>query len=402
VPKLNPIQLGWIDYSSEHRNKVLAVLHALSAPEAVDELGIGLIRDGFADILFPGTSTIQTRAKYFFIIPYLLMELEKGRHSSPQRMLEKLKEEEIALIQTLNKEGVSGVIGARAGKDLKRRPSSIYWNGLRTFEMFKYDSLSLENYAKALISMQNNKNTALAFGHEELDDADLAHGEYTSTFWRCIIPESDWKNQLSMNLTYEEADYLKDRISKATHSKNSMFAFLLSQDRAVFEAINDFETIGASLSLPDDLREDYLQAMKFSEFISGANIRYNVILSNGENQDAIDKWAEWLSSPFVQSEFQSFQFSAIIDRLKIKNLRLVRFLGEWQKVVVTGAEEEIDRLIIKREIELKSKDRAKLQNSKVYSYNDGNWVGTEKLHYRFRNAKGLIADIFAGLEGNNA
>ena len=29
---MNRIQLGWIDYSSEHRNKVLAVLSLLTAP----------------------------------------------------------------------------------------------------------------------------------------------------------------------------------------------------------------------------------------------------------------------------------------------------------------------------------------------------------------------------------
>ena len=40
---------------------------------ALDELGIGLIRDGFSDLFFPGTSTIQTRAKYFFIVPYALI-----------------------------------------------------------------------------------------------------------------------------------------------------------------------------------------------------------------------------------------------------------------------------------------------------------------------------------------
>lgn len=32
-----------------------------------DELGIGTVRDAFADALFPGTSTIQTRAHYFLI-----------------------------------------------------------------------------------------------------------------------------------------------------------------------------------------------------------------------------------------------------------------------------------------------------------------------------------------------
>ncbi|MEX2417466.1 MAG: DUF6361 family protein [Actinomycetota bacterium] len=29
---------------------------------SVDEIGVGVIRDAFADMFFPGTSTIQTRA----------------------------------------------------------------------------------------------------------------------------------------------------------------------------------------------------------------------------------------------------------------------------------------------------------------------------------------------------
>ena len=130
------IQLGWIDYSSEHRNKVMAVLHALTAPGAVDELGIGQIRDGFANLLFPGTSTIQTRAKYFFIVPYLLMELEQQRHLTPKSFLQKLSEMELDLIDSLKKNGEKGIIGETAGRGLKRKPSSIYWSGLRTRACF--------------------------------------------------------------------------------------------------------------------------------------------------------------------------------------------------------------------------------------------------------------------------
>nr|WP_288913835.1 DUF6361 family protein [uncultured Lachnoanaerobaculum sp.] len=29
-------------------------------------MGIGIVRDAFANCFFPGTSTVQTRAKYFF------------------------------------------------------------------------------------------------------------------------------------------------------------------------------------------------------------------------------------------------------------------------------------------------------------------------------------------------
>jgi hypothetical protein len=402
VSKLNSLQFGWIDYSGEHRNKVLAVLHALSAPEAVDELGIGLIRDGFADVLFPGTSTIQTRAKYFFIVPYLLMELEKERHSSPEQFLKKLSDAEIALIDVLNKEEASGVIGVRAGKDLKRRPSSIYWNGLRTFGMFKYESLSLENYAKAVVSMKKSKHTAVAFGHDELDHAESVHGEYSDTFWKCLIPNANWKDSLTIELSYEEANYLLERIVKADRSQGSMLAFLLKQDHEKVKTIDNFEAFGEAFTLEGNLLEDYMKAKKFSEFISGANIRYNVILSGGRNSVAVEKWEEWLRSPFVQYEFPTFPFHTIIERLKIRNSRLVRFLDEWRKAVLSGDEDRIDHLIIRREIELKSKERAKLHNSKVYSYIDGDWVGTEKLHYRFRNGKAIISDILAGLEAQDA
>ncbi len=65
------MRLGWIDYSKEDRKKVLSVIDLLfEEGGALDELGLGPVRDGFANLFFPpGTSTIQTRAKYFLIVP---------------------------------------------------------------------------------------------------------------------------------------------------------------------------------------------------------------------------------------------------------------------------------------------------------------------------------------------
>ena len=79
--------LGWIDFSKSERNKVLSVLTLLSEEGTLDELGIAPIRDGFANLFFPGTSTIQTRAKYFMIVPYALKDLEYSSESNPNRML---------------------------------------------------------------------------------------------------------------------------------------------------------------------------------------------------------------------------------------------------------------------------------------------------------------------------
>jgi hypothetical protein len=125
---MDSIQFGWVDYSKEHRDKVMAVLHALGAPGSVDELGIGQIRDGFANKLFPGTSTIQRGAKYFFIVPYLLMELEQQQYKTPKSFLQKLHERELDLIVPLKKSGERGVIGGTAGRGLKRCCQSAKWD----------------------------------------------------------------------------------------------------------------------------------------------------------------------------------------------------------------------------------------------------------------------------------
>lgn len=398
---MNPLKIGWIDYSNEHRNKVMAILDALSAPDALDELGIGQIRDGFADILFPGTSTIQTRAKYFFIVPYLIMELEKVNLPTPKRFLDKLYESELDLIDVLNKEGVSGVIGARAGRKLKTKPSNIYWNGLRTYEFFKYPTLTLVNYAKAFINMKKSKSAVAAFNYEEQDDPGMMTGEYSGTFWQCILPEPNWKENLSIELNADEAAYLKSRMMQAEKSKNSLLALLLKQDPEEFKKITEFDAIGELFTLPNGLKEDYKKAKSFNKFIVGANIRYNIILSNRKNEKAMEEWEEWKNSPFVQQQFAVFPIMEIIERLKIRNPRLVRFLHDWQQVVLANDEEAMDKLIIKREIELKSRERAKLNNTKVYSYQEGDWVGIKNLTYRFPNTKILITDIFKGLEGHH-
>ena len=72
------MQLGWVDFSKEDREKVLDVMNLLQEQGAVDEIGIGLIRDAFANMFFPGTSTVQTVAKYFLIVPYILKEATEG------------------------------------------------------------------------------------------------------------------------------------------------------------------------------------------------------------------------------------------------------------------------------------------------------------------------------------
>src|SRR3954453_15260745 len=67
-------QIGWIDFSTADRKRMSQAMSLIRPEGQLDELGVGRVRDGIADRLFPGVSTIQTRAKYFFIVPYILRD----------------------------------------------------------------------------------------------------------------------------------------------------------------------------------------------------------------------------------------------------------------------------------------------------------------------------------------
>lgn len=402
---LNEIKLGWIDYSKQDRDKVMSVLHILSEPQAVDELGVGQIRDRFADILFPGTSTVQTRAKYFLIVPYLLMELEKDKKPTPQKMMDKLNEQELSLIPILNKEHSEGVIGKLSGHKLKRKPSSIYWNGIRTFGLFKYDKISLGEYIKAVCSLKNQKEKIKNLGNENLeegaskDDIDALNGEIVSEFFSCIPPKKDWIENLDIELTLEEAEYLKSKIIKSKKSKDTLLSYLLKEGKDKIEEINDFDVIGELFDLPKRIKEDYYMARDFSDFIYGANIRYNYILSKGNNEDIEEEWLNWYESDFVEYKFEHFDIYAVIKRLDIRSGSVVKFLSQWKEKLLNGNLEEVDKLIISREEEIKGKQRAKLTNPKLAFYGDNNMVRGSKLEYRFTPGRRLIVDIFRGIEG---
>ena len=397
------LQIGWIDYGSRDRNKILSILSLLSTPEAVDELGIGVVRDGFADILFPGISTIQTRAKYFLLVPYIMMELERENILSPKSFLDRLSKEEIALISLLKKDNAEGVIGGRAGEKLQRKPSSIYWNGFYTFGIFQnYARLSLNGYVRAVCALKREKRLLSAIGHIEKSEGTGDADMYCSAcgFWRVPPPPENWRENVTMELTVEEASFLRERIIKSEHSKDSLLAYILRNKIYEVKDYYDISIIEKKIKLPQTIHKDYKMALDFAEFIYGANIRYNVILSGCKNDLANEEWGIWYRS-VTNGFIQNYDIYEAVNRLSIRGYnraRLLPFIGKWKEAVLTGDAAVMDELIIAREIELKGKERAKL-SSENFSWREGVWLGGGKLQYRFPNSRRLIEDIFNGLGG---
>ena len=76
--------IAWLDASSEDQRRMREIVNLFSERESRDELGIGQVRDALSDSLWPGTSTLFTRARYFLFIPWCFRAAAEARNDIDQ------------------------------------------------------------------------------------------------------------------------------------------------------------------------------------------------------------------------------------------------------------------------------------------------------------------------------
>ena len=390
------MSIGWIDFSKDERNKVLNVIHLLDEPGAVDELGIGAIRDAFAEYFFPGTSTVQTRAKYFLIVPYVLMEAGNGKYGTDlNSILRRIDNEERICRDILIKTSSDGVIGSRDPKSwVLRTPSNIYWNGIKRMGIFTED-LSVSEYIHQSI-IQRSLKKVKEYGNRDKDadeneKDDIDAGDITSIrFWSLgDTYRTNWKDKLTIDLLPEEAAFLKYMI--ITNQRGTLFAYILKNNIS----LEKYETFGALSedikdSVDAELRYMIELANDFNNLVSIITTRYNLIVFDGKNERATENWN-------VQSRDlkrrSRVNLKAIFDKLHIRNVKLKGFLLKTQEAVRNGDVNSLDELIKMREISLKGAKRAKTSRIGEYDEKIESWIGIDTLDYRFTPAKRIINDI---------
>ena len=390
--------LGWIDFSKNERNKVLSVLDLLSESGTLDELGIAPVRDGFANLFFPGTSTIQTRAKYFLIVPYALKDLEYSSETNPNRMLRSLDETERRCGEILVGGGdTDGIIGKRSlaqGKWVKRTPADIYWAGLRYYGIFTGGTISLTEYIHAMSKMKSQKETLKKLGNHNdtaeegvTDDKD-AGDLFRMQFLKIPTYQDNWIDDLSIKLTVEEGDFLKKQMLNAF--PESMLAYILRNDLTeVFNCKSFLDMESLIKQFPDQIQQDYYLAKEFSEFLFVLRTIYNMIVSEGKNEDANVVWESL--KPDLK-ELAAVDLESIFGRLGItRNVFLCSFLRKSQSLMEAGNLEGMMTEIKRRERELKQSRAKTLHPGEFDPYI---WYGGGLLDYRFGNAKVIIGDIF--------
>ena len=175
-------------------------------------------------MLFPGTSTIQTRLRYMLFVPWVYQELE-GKRVSSNRFAARARRLELELIEPLlDSDDRAGVFGIGAGKALKRLPSEVYWSGLGAWGIRRYSG-SIDEYHRGIDRIYARRGRR----REHEDDDESVHP--ASVTWHPQLPEppEDFPYGLSFALTRDEAEFLRDAI--VTNCSGTLLAWLAREGR---------------------------------------------------------------------------------------------------------------------------------------------------------------------------
>lgn len=397
------VSIGWIDFSKEDAESLLSKINGLKNPEAVDEIGIGQIRDAFANLFFPGTSTVQTRAKYFLIVPYILKEVcdpkfKSKNHEPILKTVDRMEQECAELLdanssdENNEKDGLIGRNLIKNGQWVARSPSSIYWNGIKTYGICDAnDSVSIQKFISEV-----KENSKTFKGYELLSaNKDDYFQELKFPINLPLDHQDSWREGLNLDLTNSEALFLRNKITE--HCQDKLLTYLLLSKKNI-RTYKSFEDIYKNLDkdIPSHIQANVKLAWQFSRFVYVARVRYNYILGN---EEAKEKWKDILNQPNYMMELDISNIEALFGYINRDTiLFLNRFKEEFLKSVSSKNYKVLDNILAEREKEIK-KDIQRLKLPKK-EYQHGEWIGGKYLDYRFRIAKRLIEDINQGLNKN--
>lgn len=377
--------------------------------DARDELGLGSVRDTFADAFFPGLSTIQSRARYFLFIQWCC-ELA-SQEASESRIIATLRAREVEVINSLiaGKAG-SGVIGVDKREDLERMPSEIYWSGLRTLGMRGRPG-SISAWARRVVlDRQAAKDAPAADGHP----APSTTGFATDRPEMPALFASGGK--LDFKLSREEARYLKARFATATVNRrepvdcyNLMRTFQVHRGQLGFKLqLWEHPRMG---HLEPDVRRLVELAKAFSLVMHGATLLYQRRVAALKAQDPGGAMATYDARAAGFADWVGKLDPEMVDRVA-RDLSLViplaaqtrhridaavlAFINQWVERCRLGealiTDEQAELLVSNREMSLK----ARMGTSRIRSAAArSRWKGDEArpLEYRWGTARTFLNDL---------
>ena len=404
--------LTWLDYSERDRRRALEVIDLFRETGTVDELGLAGIRDSFSDLFFPGTSTIQTRACYFLLVPWTFLRLERLRISS-STAARRARQAELNLNSRLAQgTDTRGIFGSQAGMALKRLPSEVYWGGLGSWGIRTFPS-HMPAYFR---SLDDFYRSSTRFRSTPRDPEARSAPPSNWHPHRPDPPSGFPYDNVSVALRRQDAEYLRDRI-QARHPESLMAALARRADPADLSADWPWE-LSRLIEISPILREQLHDAKLFAVCLQGAALLYNLMLSelqqHSRRKDTYrGKLADWASDvDDLGSDLVDWELDGVwhIARKQGRSIGYPTrdFVTDWIEnlkrvgpAAIVPKESRARALVWEREVQLK-RGRARLENQRHLELWGGR-SGTGRMRYRWGassldGARMLLTDIFHGLE----
>jgi len=274
--------IGWIDFSDEDQKRAQDYLRSLSEG-TLDELAFGIIRDGFADLFFPATSTIMTRARYFILVPsiYLHVLAQGDSGTKAKRNCERLE-------LTLRKQLILNKSLEKTRKEeVKRYPASIYWAGLRRLGIVNRQVGSQAAYFDSMAQAIQRKVGVKDDDHNALEpdtDSEMWDAEIVRLFEAGSIPCPDETDQFDSSIDFKmtglESVYLRQRFREA------------EKDSVVTNVFRKNSFVPASYpwqwDYPENLKTQIEHAQHFSMLTKIATLLYYQMLDSRRQANGYD------------------------------------------------------------------------------------------------------------------
>jgi len=398
--------LTWVDYDSEARDRSLRILALFEQKESRDELGLGGVRDSFADKLFPGTSTIQTRLRYMLFIPWIYKALEQRRISSKE-FSERAARSELSLVKPLLQSGdAAGVFGKVAGSSLRRLPSSVYWAGLGSWGIRVCDT-SQDQFHSQIDDVYRRRSVQSARSRDSSlsgDPPNTTPDPGTMT-WNLDLPNppENFPDVVHFELTRDEALFIRDRIT-LSHPE-SLLSWLALEGRPTDISAPWRHPNFASMS---DRHKDILEhARRFSAMMHGASLLYNVLLARlsqsqeieDRHSEAFEKWCQEITEIALDEWSLESLWELTVDDEHRITWATRSFVESWISLVKSDrygilGSDSASELIRGRETSLKKTQSRFSNRDALQQWGGGSGLG--RLNYRWQTAQIFLNDLYRG------
>lgn len=407
------MQIGFVNFNTEERKRVSKLMQLLQESEAIEELGIGRVRDHFSNTLFPGTSTLQHHAKYFAILPSLYYHAaHHGRKFNSTREVEKyIKEAEIQITRQLaehndgnSKLGITGINTYKEAlsdytKYVKYDPTYIYGSGMVTYGMIPDTSIYQLIKEISLNDVENPHYKRKLKGEDNTEDAQELTGENQPIKTSGV--EYDFFNGSTMPLTLSSAEafFLKKKIVESPYSKGTLLSFLLEKESLLLsEDVSYYEIAKQLDGLDKDVRDVYDKSVLFSKLIHlidwSFNHAYYNSFDNLEQSQNCKLAFEELYEIHKETLRDKDRYESLFNYIRMKDPLLTDFCEKcYYAIMEQGMESlsHLDVMVTSREQAVK-RERSKIGNSAYRNvkrgnpgYNEFRWTTVRTMVNEIRN-----------------